>query len=141
MPAISQTPNPNIPSYFEFGTVVALGQRNVDIQLYDERRQRTVQHSFVLSKDSRADVVHVGDTVEVIYTPGVDWTVRRLVMLTAGIPKPGTPRRRWTRCSGSDDRSAAATSVRSQSPGGREYRSRRVARQVRRRFQIRPARA
>jgi hypothetical protein len=91
VPASSQAPNPNIPSYFEFGTVVALGQRNVDIQLYDERRQRNVQHSFVLSKDSRADVVHVGDTVEVIYTPGVDWTVRRLVLLTAGIPKPGTP--------------------------------------------------
>ena len=91
VPTCGQTPNPNIPSYFEFGTVVALGTKNVDIQLYDERKQRTVQHSFVLSRDTRADVVHVGDTVEVIYTPGVDWTVRRLVLLTAGIPKPGSP--------------------------------------------------
>lgn len=90
-PVVGQTPNPNIPSYFEFGTVVALGARNVDIQLFDERRQRTVQHSFVLSRDTRADLVHVGDTVEVIYTPGVEWTVRRLIQLTAGIPKSGTP--------------------------------------------------
>ena len=63
VPACGQTPNPNIPSYFEFGTVVALGQKNVDIQLYDERKQRIVQHSFVLSRETRADVVHVGDTV------------------------------------------------------------------------------
>ena len=91
IPVAGQAPNPNIPSYFEFGTVVALGARNVDIQLYDERRQRTVQHSFVLSRDTRADLVHVGDTVEVIYTPGVEWTVRRLIQLTAGIPKSGTP--------------------------------------------------
>jgi len=86
-----QTTNVNIPTYFEFGTVVALGQRTLDIQLYDEHKQRIVQHSFVLSKDTRADVVHVGDTVEIIYTPGVDWTVRRVVLLTAGIPKSGTP--------------------------------------------------
>jgi hypothetical protein len=91
VPVCGQTSNPNIPTYFEFGTVVALGQKNIDIQLYDERKQRTVQHSFVLSRDTRADVVHVGDTVEVIYTPNLDWTVRRLVLLTAGIPKPGSP--------------------------------------------------
>lgn len=94
LPAVSssgQASNPNIPTYFEFGTVVALGQKNIDIQLYDERRQRTVQHSFVLGRDTRADVVHVGDTVEVIYAPGIDWTVRRLVLLTAGIPKAGAP--------------------------------------------------
>ena len=90
-PSRGQTASVNIPTYFEFGTVVALGQKNVDIQLYDERKQRIVQHTFVLSKDSRADVVHVGDTVEVIYTPGVEWTVRRLVQLTAGIPKSGVP--------------------------------------------------
>ncbi len=91
VPLCGQAPNPNIPTYFEFGTVVALGQKNIDIQLYDERKQRTVQHSFVLSRDTRADVVHVGDTVEVIYAPGIDWTVRRLVLLTAGIPKSGSP--------------------------------------------------
>lgn len=90
-PSLGQTSNPNIASYFEFGTVVALGTRNVDIQLYDERKQRTVQHSFVLGRDSRNDTVHVGDTVEVIYTPGTEWTVRQLILLTAGIPKPGMP--------------------------------------------------
>lgn len=86
-----QSPSINIPTYFEFGTVVALGQRNLDIQLYDEHKQRIVQHSFVLGKETRADLVHVGDTVEIIYTPGVDWTVRRVVLLTAGIPKSGPP--------------------------------------------------
>ena len=89
--ASGQAANPNIPSYFEFGTVVSLGQRTLDIQLFDEHRQRIVQHSFVLSKETRADVVHVGDTVEIIYTPGVDWTARRVVLLTAGIPKSGSP--------------------------------------------------
>ena len=39
-----QTTNVNIPTYFEFGTVVALGQRTLDIQLYDEHKQRIVQH-------------------------------------------------------------------------------------------------
>jgi hypothetical protein len=91
IPACGQSANPNIASYFEFGTVVALGQRNIDIQLYDERKQRVVQHSFVLGRDARADVVHVGDTVEIIYNPGVDWTVRRVVLLTSGIPKAGPP--------------------------------------------------
>ncbi len=91
IPAFGQAANPNIPTYFEFGTVVALGQRNIDIQLFDERKQRVVQHTFILSKETRADVVHVGDNVEVIYTPGVEWIVRRVVLLTAGIPKAGPP--------------------------------------------------
>ena len=91
VPVYGQAANPNIPTYFEFGTVVALGQKNLDIQLFDEHKQRMVQHTFVLSRETRADVVHVGDTIEVIYTPGVDWTARRLVLLTAGIPKPGFP--------------------------------------------------
>lgn len=86
-----QSTNINIPTYFEFGTVVSLGPRNLDIQLYDEHKQRIVQHSFVFSKDTRADVIHMGDTVEIIYIPGVDWTARRVVVLTAGIPKSGTP--------------------------------------------------
>jgi hypothetical protein len=81
----------NLPTYFVFGTVVSIGQRTIDVQSFDERRQRTVQHSFVLSKDSRADVVRIGDAVEVIFTPGIDWTIRRLLMLSTGIPKTGPP--------------------------------------------------
>jgi hypothetical protein len=83
--------NPAPSTYFEFGSVVSLGARSIDIQTYDQQKQRLVQHSFVLSKDTRADLVHVGDTVEVIFSPGTDWTVRRLVLLTAGIPQPGPP--------------------------------------------------
>jgi hypothetical protein len=81
----------SIPTYYEFGSVVSLGQRSIDIQTFDQQKQRLVQHSFVLSRDTRADIVHIGDTVEVIFTPGNDWTVRRLVLLTAGIPKEGPP--------------------------------------------------
>src|ERR1700722_20928956 len=89
LPAAHGQSSVNIPTYFEFGSVVSLGQHNIDIQTYDQQKQRLVQHSFVLSRDTRADIVHVGDTVEVIFTPGTDWTVRRLVLLTAGIPKEG----------------------------------------------------
>ena len=79
------------PTYFEFGTVVSVGQRSVDIQTFDQQKQRTVQHSFVFSRDSRADVVRIGDPVEVIYTGGTEWTIRRLVMLNTAIPEPGPP--------------------------------------------------
>ena len=90
-PLRGQAYNPNIPTYFEFGTVVSLGQRTLAIQLFDEHRQRVVQHSFILNKETRTDVVHVGDTVEIIYMPGLDWTARNVVLLTAGIPMSGPP--------------------------------------------------
>ena len=99
-PAFAQTAAPvnppGQPSYFEFGTVVALGQRSVDIQTFDQQKQRLVQHSFALARETRADVVHVGDTVEVIFTSANngltgDWTARRVVVLNTGIPKPGPP--------------------------------------------------
>jgi hypothetical protein len=82
-------------SYFEFGTIVSLGERSVDIQTYDTQKKRTVQHSFALSQDTRADTAHVGDAVEVIYTigatPSAPWSLRRLVLLNTSIPNPGPP--------------------------------------------------
>lgn len=94
-PAGAQTPAPATAAYFEFGTVVAIGQHTVDVQTFDANRQRVVQHNFALTRESRADVVRVGDTVEVIYTPGASpaaqWTVRRLVYLATGVPQPGPP--------------------------------------------------
>lgn len=81
-------------SYFEFGTVVALGRGSVDIQTFDQNLQRTVQHSFLFAKGSRVEVMRAGDTVEVIYTPnGNDWVIRNLVVLSAGIPQQGAPAR------------------------------------------------
>jgi hypothetical protein len=80
------------PSYFEFGTVVALGRQTVDIQTFDPQRQRLVQHSFALTRDTHADIVHVGDDVEVVFTPNAnDWTLRRLIVLPAGVPLAGPP--------------------------------------------------
>ena len=79
-------------SFYEFGTVVSLNQRTIDIQTFNQQKQRTVQYSFALSRETKADVVHVGDSVEVIYEPtGADWTIRRLILLAAGIPKAGPP--------------------------------------------------
>jgi hypothetical protein len=93
--ALAQAPAPSQPSYFEFGSVVSLGQHTIDIQTFDAQKKRTVQHSFFLARETRADLVHVGDTVEVIFTPGStpsgEWTVRRLILLNAGIPQAGPP--------------------------------------------------
>ena len=63
---------PAIESYFEFGTVVAINQRSIDIQTMDRERQRVVQHSFALSRETRADIVHIGDSVEVVFTASGD---------------------------------------------------------------------
>ncbi len=81
-----------VPTYYEFGTVVAVGQHTVDIQTFDESRRKLVQHSFVLSRETRADKVQVGEAVEVIFAQsGTEWTLERLVALTAGMPRPGPP--------------------------------------------------
>jgi hypothetical protein len=91
-PAHAQT---TPPAYYEFGSVVAVGQRTVNIRTFDTQLQRMVQHSFVLSRDSRADVVRVGDQVEVIFTAGptsaAEWTIRRLIQLNTSTPRPGPP--------------------------------------------------
>jgi hypothetical protein len=78
-------------TYFEFGTVVAINRSSVDIQTTDRERQRVVQHSFTLSRETRADIVHVGDAVEVVFTPGEQWSLRRMIVLPAGIPVAGPP--------------------------------------------------
>lgn len=79
-------------SYFEFGMVVALGQRDVEVQTFDENKRKLVQHSFALGRETRADKVQVGDAVEVIYVQtGTEWTLRRLILLSAGIPMMGPP--------------------------------------------------
>ena len=80
------------PAYFEFGKVVAMGRTTVDIQAFDAQRQKTVVHTFLLSGETRADVVRPGDAVEVIFVPqGAAWTLRRLMVLPGGIPKAGPP--------------------------------------------------
>jgi hypothetical protein len=91
-PPAKSTPASQPPSYFEFGTVVSLGQRTLDLQAVDQATQRPVRFTFLLATDARTDVVHPGDAVEVIYTSsGKDWTVRRLILLNTSIPKPGPP--------------------------------------------------
>ena len=81
-------------SFFEFGTVVALGKHDVDVQTFDPQRQRLVQRSFDLGRNTQADAVHVGDTVEVIYTvgapgSGADRTLLRLIAIHGEVPKAG----------------------------------------------------
>ncbi len=72
--------------------MVAIGQRTVDIQAYDQTRQRLVQHTFALSRETRADIVHIGDPVEVVFTPaGGEWSLRRMIVLAGGIPSAGPP--------------------------------------------------
>ncbi len=79
-------------TYYEFGTVVGLGDRSVEVHSYDQQKQKVVRHSFALSSDTRADLVHVGDVVEIIYTSSAgQLTARRLLSLSAGVPKSGTP--------------------------------------------------
>jgi hypothetical protein len=79
-------------SYYEFGTVVAIGRQTVDLQTFDQQRQHLVQHSFAFSRESRADVVRVGDAVEVVYTPNAtDWVIKRLIVLPSGVPVAGAP--------------------------------------------------
>ena len=90
----AQSAGENAASYLEFGTVVALGKKTVDVQIYDERLQRVVQRTFGLGRETRADVVHVGETVEVIYSAstaqdGLEWSLRRLVALPEGVPTVG----------------------------------------------------
>ena len=79
-------------TYFEFGTVVAMGKHDVDLQTFDPQRQRLVQRSYALGKGTQADTVHVGDKVEVIYqagAPGAEWVLTRLLVLHGEVPKAG----------------------------------------------------
>ena len=88
VPGVAQTQR----SYYEFGTVVAIGSNSIDLQNFDPQLQRMVQHSFALSSRTRADVVHVGDPVEVLFTAGSgEWLLERLIVLAAGFPLSGLP--------------------------------------------------
>jgi hypothetical protein len=78
--------------YFEFGTVVGIEQRSVEVQAFDPATRRTVRHTFALTRETRADLAHVGDQVEVIYAPvGGDLELRRLLVFYAGLPMAGPP--------------------------------------------------
>ena len=78
--------------YFEFGKVVALGRGTIDVQTFDESRRKLVQHSFLLTRETRADKVQVGDAVEIIYAPATaGLTLRRVVLLSSGFPVAGPP--------------------------------------------------
>ena len=53
-----------------------------------------MQKTFTFARETRADVVRVGDAVEVIYSPateagGGQWMLKRLLMLAGGLPKAG----------------------------------------------------
>ena len=101
---------PAADSYFEFGTVVAINQRSIDIQTMDRERQRLVQHSFALSRETRADIVHIGDSVEVVFTAtGDEWQLRRMIVLANGVPQAGAPARRTTSAPSTTPASAASS--------------------------------
>jgi hypothetical protein len=90
MACLAQSADDTRQSYFEFGTVVELGTRTVGVQAFDAKTQRFVQHSFMRTRDTHIDPLKVGDQVEVIFTAnGGEWTARRVVALTAGIPSAG----------------------------------------------------
>jgi hypothetical protein len=77
-------------SYFEFGTVAEVGTHTVEVQTFDAKTRKIVQHSFMRTHDTRMDALKVGDPVEVIYTAnGGEWTARRLVALPSGFPTAG----------------------------------------------------
>ena len=79
-------------TYYEFGTVFAVGNGNIALRVYDAQKHTVVQHVFLLSKDTRADVVRVGDVVEVIYTAdGGRMTAKRLLLTGGAVPKEGGP--------------------------------------------------
>ena len=79
-------------SYFEFGTLVGLSARTVEVQAFDTRTQKMVQQSFLRTRDTHTDLLKVGDQIEIIFTAkGGEWTARRLFTLPAGIPSGGLP--------------------------------------------------
>jgi hypothetical protein len=75
-------------TFYEFGSVYSIGQRSVELRVYDQQKNTVVQHSFQLSKDTRADVVRVGDVVEVIYTTeGTQRMAERVIETSNLAPK------------------------------------------------------
>ncbi len=79
-------------SYFEFGKVVALGKGTVEVEAYDAHTRHFARHLYTFAKDTRAEIVHLDDFVEVIYVPANgERTLRRLLVLNDGIPSAGPP--------------------------------------------------
>ena len=89
--ALAQAGDPN-PSYFEFGKVVALGKGTVEVETYDAHTRQFSKHTYTFAKETRAEIVHLNDFVEVIYIPsGTERTLRRLLVMNEGIPTAGPP--------------------------------------------------
>lgn len=79
-------------SYFEFGKVVALGKGTVEVESYDAHTHQFSKHVYTFAKETRAEIVHLNDFVEVIYVPsGGGRALRRLLVLNDGIPAAGPP--------------------------------------------------
>ncbi len=79
-------------SYFEFGKVVALGKGTIELQTYDARTRQFTKHAYIFAKETRAEIVHLNDFVEVIYVSlGGERTLHRLLLLTDGLPAAGPP--------------------------------------------------
>ena len=92
--AASAAAQENVPntSYFEFGKIVALGKGTVELETYDAHTRQFSKHTYTFGKDTRAEIVHVNDFVEVIYIPsGGQQMLRRLLLLNEGIPAAGPP--------------------------------------------------
>ena len=90
VPCLAQSGDGPRQSYFEFGTVVELGTRTVEVQAFDARTNKIVQHSFLRTRETHSDPLKIGDQVEVIFTAsGGEWTARRLVALPGGFPSAG----------------------------------------------------
>jgi hypothetical protein len=98
--------------YFEFGTVVGLDQRSVEVQAIDPSTRRMVRHRFALTRETRADLAHVGDQVEAIYAPvGGELELRRLLVFYAGLPMAGPPMSERAGTSGSASAPSTAPEV------------------------------
>ncbi len=90
-PALAQAGDPKT-SYFEFGKVVALGKGTVEVETYDAHTRQFSKHAYTFAKETRAEIVHLNDFVEVIYLPsGTERTLLRLLVMNEGIPTAGPP--------------------------------------------------
>ncbi len=88
---LAQAPGQNA-SYFEFGKVIVLGKGTVEVQTYEAHTHQFAKHTYLFAKETRAEIVHLNDFVEVIYTAtGGQRTLRRLLLLADGIPAAGPP--------------------------------------------------
>ena len=88
---LAQGKDPKV-SYFEFGKVIALRGGTVEVETYDAHTRQFSKHSYTFGKDTRSELLHVDDFVEVIYvSSGGERTLRRILVLNEGIPNAGPP--------------------------------------------------